>query len=55
MIQDSEGMGVEHLRISKVNGEVGGGGEGKDKGQDTTLFYYTGHTQQKLVSRWGVG
>ena len=22
---------------------------------DTTLFNYAGHTQQKLVSRWGVG
>ena len=22
---------------------------------NTTLFYYTSHTQQKLVSRWGVG
>ena len=22
---------------------------------DTTLFDYAGHTQQKLVSRWGVG
>ena len=22
---------------------------------NTTLFYYAGHTQQKLVSRWGVG
>ena len=22
---------------------------------DTTLFYYASHTQQKLVSRWGVG
>ena len=22
---------------------------------NTTLFYYASHTQQKLVSRWGVG
>ena len=22
---------------------------------DSTLFYYASHTQQKLVSRWGVG
>ena len=22
---------------------------------NTTLFNYAGHTQQKLVSRWGVG
>ena len=22
---------------------------------NTTLFYYARHTQQKLVSRWGVG
>ena len=27
----------------------------QDRKIDTTLFNYAGHTQQKLVSRWGVG
>ena len=33
---------------------VGGGGI-MDIQYNTTLFYYASHTQQKLVSRWGVG
>ena len=29
--------------------------EDHERDFDTTLFNYAGHTQQKLVSRWGVG
>ena len=28
---------------------------GKEVQYNTTLFHYASHTQQKLVSRWGVG
>ena len=36
-------------------GGGGGGGAGMTQYNNTTLFHYARHTQQKLVSRWGVG